>query len=44
MGICSRTLGGVQGVGTITYMMAGSIAACADPGASTLGTAYEWYA
>ena len=43
MGICSRTLG-AQGVGTVTYMLAGSIAACADLGVSTLCTAYDWYA
>jgi hypothetical protein len=39
-----KQAGGLQGVGTVTYTLAGSFVAVAAPGASPPRTTYGWYA
>jgi hypothetical protein len=43
-GYLFKNAGGLQGVGTMTYTLAGSFTTLANSGASTPRTAYGWYA
>jgi hypothetical protein len=43
-GYLLKHAGGPQGVGTVTYTLAGSFTAVAEPGATAHRTAYGWYA